>query len=65
MRYQVLSGVGILMVVIPSLLMGVSYADQGTWPGLRDLRWVLILVGLIVLLASNVLHRRAMAERAE
>lgn len=65
MRFQILSGVGILMVVIPSLLMGVSYADQGTWPGLRDLRWFLILVGLIFLLASNVLHRRGAAEGAE
>lgn len=49
LRQQVLLGAAILLVVIPSLLVGVSVAD-GTWPPLTDLRYVLVLIGLVGLL---------------
>ena len=57
MKLQALSGLGVLLVVIPGLLIGVSYADQGTWAELNDPRWLLILLGLGLLLVSNLRYR--------
>jgi len=58
MKLQILFGLGTLMVIVPGLLLGVSYADAGTWAPVTDIRWLLILAGLIVLLTGNLMVRR-------
>ena len=57
MKMEALSGLGVLLVIVPGLLIGVSYADEGILPGLGDPRWLLILLGLGLMVASNLLYR--------
>lgn len=57
-----LYGVAMLLVVVPGLLLGVSYAEEQQWPRITDLRYILILFGLVVLIGLRVrgsLRRRS------
>lgn len=51
-------GIAVLLIVIPGLLIGVSVADAaGDWPPATDVRWILILAGLVVLLGLRLGER--------
>jgi len=63
MKIQILMGLGILLVILPAFSMGISNVDNGTWPILSDLRWVLIVLGVLLLIVGRVLLRRALADR--
>lgn len=47
-------GSGALLVVVPALLIGASWADQPGFPPLSDVRVRLVLLGACVLLAASV-----------
>ena len=49
-----LYGIAVLLVVVPGLLLGVSYADEQQWPWITDLRYILILCGLVILIGLRV-----------
>lgn len=52
-------GIGALLIVIPALFIGVSAADAGgDWPPLTDVRYVLILAGVVVLVGARIGDRR-------
>lgn len=63
MKAQVLSGLGALMMILPCLSMGISYADTDAWPPLSDIRWVLIIFGVILLVVGRALSERELADR--
>lgn len=57
MKIQLLFGAGLLLVIVPGLLLGVSYADAGRWAPPSDIRWFLILVGVVLLVAGKWLDQ--------
>ncbi len=59
MKTQVLFGLALLLVIVPGLLLGVSYADAGKWASPSDIRWILILAGSILLVTGIWLDRGA------
>ena len=63
MKIQVIQGLGALLVVIPGLLAGVSYADTNAWPPVSDFRWILVLIGMVLLIGGRVMYEREMAGR--
>jgi hypothetical protein len=63
MKIQASMGVGMLLILLPCFSMGVSFLDTGTWPPLNDLRWGLILLGVLLVIAGSVLFRRASPDR--
>lgn len=64
MKSEVVSGIGILMVVLPGLSIGASYADSEVWAPLTDVRFGLIFVGLILLLVARIMQRRTEGREA-
>jgi hypothetical protein len=46
------------MVILPGVLMGVSYADTGAWPPLGDIRWVLMGVGVVLMIVGRIIYGR-------
>jgi len=63
MKTQVSMGVGMLLILLPGFSTGVSFLDKGTWPPLNDLRWGLILLGGLLVIAGSVLFRRSSPDR--
>jgi len=59
MKTQVLFGLALLLVIVPGLLLGVSYADAGRWAPPSDIRWFLILAGVVFLVAGKWLDHTA------
>jgi len=64
MKSEVVSGIGILMVVLPALSIGASYADSEVWASLTDVRVGLIFVGLVLLLVARIMQRRTEGREA-
>jgi hypothetical protein len=58
MKIRVMSGVGGLMMILPAFSMGLSYLDNDAWPPLNDLRWIVIVLGMLLLIVARALHRR-------
>lgn len=58
MKIQVFQGIGGLLVILPSISAGVTYADTNQWPPLSDFRWILVLVGLVLLIGGRILYER-------
>ena len=58
-----MQGLGGLMVILPSIFAGVSYADTNTWPPISDFRWIVVLLGLVLLIGGRIIHEREMARR--
>lgn len=63
MKIQVIQGLGALMVVLPGLSAGISYADTNSWPPIGDLRWILVLLGMILLIGGRIMYERELAGR--
>jgi hypothetical protein len=59
-----MSGIGVLMVVLPALSMVASFLDGQVWVTLNDVRVGLIFLGLIVLVVTSALQRREANRRA-
>lgn len=58
-----LFGLGTLLVVIPSLLIGVSFADELEWPPVSDIRVRLVLLGAALLFFASISLAAARYER--
>ena len=61
MKIQVMQGLGALMVILPVILAGVSYADTNTWPPINDFRWIVVLFGLVLLIGGRIIYERERA----
>lgn len=58
MKTEVISGIGVLMVILPALSLAASFMDGQAWVTLNDVRVALIFLGLIILVVANALQRR-------
>lgn len=58
MKSEVISGIGVLMVVLPALSLVASFLDGQLWVTLNDVRVGLIFLGLVVLVVASALQRR-------
>ncbi|MFG1691146.1 hypothetical protein ACGF5M_03140 [Gemmatimonadota bacterium] len=58
MKIEVLSGLGALLMILPCFSMGLSYLDNDSWPPLSDLRWIMIVLGVLLLIVARALYRR-------
>jgi len=58
MKTEVISGIGVLLVVLPALSLVASFLDGQAWVTLNDVRMGLIFLGLIILVVANAFQRR-------
>lgn len=58
MKTQLVSGIGVLLVVLPGFTLGLTYLEREGWPGVTDVRWTLMGIGMVLLVLANVMERR-------